>query len=123
PPRELFLVVADDEGRVLGDEPPQTNRRGHLAVGEVMDDLARRPLPGRRPPVQLRLRRPLERRRHHGVAFLVLLHQPGSLCSRHRLSPFVTSASSPTFVSRPAWAPAPLRSPRRALRSDLPAAR
>src|SRR4029079_5160523 len=41
---ELFLVVADDHRLVLGDEAAKPNRGRHLAVGEVMHDLARRPL-------------------------------------------------------------------------------
>ena len=65
-PRELVLVVAGDLRVVGGDQHPQPDRRGHLAVGEMMHDLARAticPAPAaRRAPRRSRPRAPRRRR-------------------------------------------------------------
>jgi hypothetical protein len=47
--RELGLVVAAEERIVLGDQPAQADRRHHLAVGQVMRNLPRRPFAASRP--------------------------------------------------------------------------
>ena len=65
PARELVLVVADDARVRRRDQQPQADRRRHLAVGEVMHDLARGPLARRRrgrAPRRSRRRAPRRRR-------------------------------------------------------------
>lgn len=74
----LGLVVAEDLGSVLGDQPAETNVRGGLAVGEVVDDLASRPLVVGRPPVQLVVRDPRQSRLDGG--------EPGAELIELRLS-------------------------------------
>src|SRR5690242_21394302 len=46
---------------VLGDQPPQPDRGGHFAVGQVMHDLARRPFARRLRDIELGVGDPLER--------------------------------------------------------------
>src|SRR5262249_12307105 len=45
------LVVADDQGLLLGQDVAQASVRVDLAVGAVDDDFVRRPLAGRRAPL------------------------------------------------------------------------
>src|SRR5262249_3952219 len=85
-PRKLLLVVADNHGPILGEQPPQTYGGGHLAVPEGMPDLARCPLAWRRPPIQIGICGAVERRGDFRVAFLVFLQKFGSLHCSHRLS-------------------------------------
>src|SRR3954454_3596489 len=50
---EALLVVGRDDRLILGQQRAQTEVRGGLAVGEVVDDLACRPGPRGRAPVEL----------------------------------------------------------------------
>ena len=72
PLRKDFLVVADDRHVVGGNHVAHPDRRRHLAVREVMHDLARGPLARRRPRVELRIGGPGNRVRHRAIALFVL---------------------------------------------------
>ena len=67
-----LLVVRPNRRVLFGDEQSQPDGRRHLAVGEVMHDLARAPFAGRRPGVELFVGRALERGGHFAIAVLVL---------------------------------------------------
>jgi hypothetical protein len=72
--RELFLIVAANHRPVFSEQTPEADRRRHLAVGEVMDDLARGPFARRRPAIEVGVGCSLERSRHLRVTVLVLRH-------------------------------------------------
>jgi hypothetical protein len=74
-PRELGFVVAVNLRPVLRNQSTQTDRRRHLAVGQVMHDLARRPFPWRRMCVELLVGRADERLGDRAVSILVLVDQ------------------------------------------------
>src|SRR6185436_1681888 len=74
-PRVLGLVVALDDGVVLDQEAPEPDAGDRLAVRQVMHDLSRAPLAGRRTPVTLVGRDARQRAHHLVVARLVLRDQ------------------------------------------------
>jgi hypothetical protein len=75
PSGELLLIVALDDGAIFGEQPTQPDCRRHLAIGEMMNDLARRPLVASGPRIELRVGGACKRRFDDGVAVLVLLNQ------------------------------------------------
>jgi hypothetical protein len=81
------LVVALDRRRVLGDEATQPDRRRHLAVRHVMNDLPSRPLLRPGTGVELTVGDPFERRREDASPFLVALDQLGAGALFHRDPP------------------------------------
>ena len=72
---EFVLVVAGDARSVDREQQPQAHRRCHLAVGEVMHHLARRPLAGRRSRIQVLVLRADQRLGDDAVSVLVLIDQ------------------------------------------------
>src|SRR5205814_6528281 len=72
---ELVLVEAHDLWTIDRHEQPQPDCRGHLAVGQVMHDLARRPLPRCGMRVELLVGGTHERFRHGAIAVLVLIDE------------------------------------------------
>src|SRR5215210_2514271 len=53
---ERLLVIPEQSRRILRDQQPQPDGGGHLAVGQVVNDLPRAPFARRLACVQLRLR-------------------------------------------------------------------
>src|SRR6266511_4573356 len=73
-----FLVVAMDHRLGLDEEPPDPERGHHLAVAQVMGDLAWRPATVGR-PIELVFRHVLQRLDDRAVAVAVLVDQPFTL--------------------------------------------
>src|SRR5687767_9426883 len=72
---ERLLVVPEESRRVLRDQQSQPDSRGHLAVGQVVNDLPRAPLARRLARLQLRVGDSLQCRRYGPEAVLVLIDQ------------------------------------------------
>ncbi len=70
-PGELLLIVRPNSRVLFGDEQTQPDSRRHLAVGQVVDDLAGTPFVRRRPRVELGLGRAVERRSHFAIPVFV----------------------------------------------------
>src|SRR5439155_1751807 len=103
PPRKLVLVVADDLRIVDGDQMPEPDCRRHLAVGEVMRDLACGPLGWRWPRVELFIGGAGERVGDNTVAVLVLVDESIACNFVHFISPaFLLSPARRLPAPKPA---------------------
>jgi hypothetical protein len=94
PPGPDRLVIALDRWHIVGDQPAQAGVGHRLAVGEVVDDLARRPAVrlGRN-SIQLLVRDPGEGIVDGSRAGAVSIHQRVPLELIHGLVPPITGAS------------------------------
>src|SRR5436309_8040193 len=81
------LVVAVDDRKLLGEQPPQAEGRDRLAVGQMVDDLARAPLAGDGVGDEPLARETRERLRHFVVAGRILCDLLLSAVLRHGLAP------------------------------------
>ena len=95
---EGLLVVAVDHRVVFGQQAPQANGRGHLAVGQVVDDLARRPLVGFR--VQLGVRDALQRGENGLVALRITFDERLALRIGHQVRHMDTNDRMQPFMPR-----------------------
>src|SRR6202158_5052730 len=96
-----LLVISVDDRLVLGQQAADPDRGRHLAVREVMSDLARRPLAAGG-AIQLLGLDSLQRVHHHAVAVAVSLDQPCSLLSFHRVaSPNQPNESATRSLTKP----------------------
>src|SRR5687767_13646934 len=87
-PRELILVVPHDLRARGRDKKAQADGRGHLAVTQVMRDLASRPFARRRRRVEFLIRRASECLGDDAIAILVLIDQRLATISIHASPPY-----------------------------------
>jgi len=79
----LGLVMADNGRPVRSHEQPEPDRRRHLAIREVMDDLANRPLAFPWREVEFGIAGAGQRFGHHRVSLLVAFDELTSDCDFH----------------------------------------
>src|SRR6266851_4249279 len=84
--RKLGLVIALDDRALFNDEAAQPDSRCHLAVGQVVGDLARRPLVAGG-AVELFVCNATERIHDRSVAFLVALDERSPFVGVHPIAP------------------------------------
>src|SRR5215475_7099987 len=94
PRRKQILVIAMDDRVVFGQQPPQPDRAGHLAVGQVLDDLGGAPFARNQIRGQFVFRKSFERAGDFVVAGGVFGDQIFSISLCHCFFPLAVCSTS-----------------------------